>query len=118
SPPYSIPRTGGHRSGQDFPDRRAVVDLEALAAGNLQLARVQAELMEHRRVKVRDVVALLGGVEADLVGRAVDDAAFDAAARQPGREPVRMVLAAVRARLSPGRAAEFRSPDDERLIEQ
>ncbi len=59
---------------------------------------------------------MLDGVEAELVGRAVDDAALDAAAGQPGAEALRMMVAAVA--LAPGRAAELRAPDDERLVQQ
>ena len=66
---------------------------------------------------VGDVVAVLDGVEAELVGRAVDDAALDAAAGQPGREAVRVVVAAVAA-LGTRRSAELRAPDDDRLVEQ
>ncbi len=62
------------RLRQNLPDRLAVVDLQPLAAGDLQLARVEAELVQDRGVDVGDVVAVLDGVEADLVGRAVDDA--------------------------------------------
>src|SRR6185295_12618963 len=85
---------------------------------HLELPRIEPQLMEHGRVEVGDVVTLLGRVEADLVRRAVDDAALDAAARQPGREAVRMVLAAVRSRLAARRPAELRRPDHERLVEQ
>ena len=43
-------------------------------AGNLEPAWVEAELVQHRGVDVGDVVAILDGVEAELVGCAVDDA--------------------------------------------
>ena len=101
----------------DLADRLAEVDLQPLAAGDLQPARVEAELVQDRGVDVGDVVAVLDGVEAELVGRAVDDAALDAAAGQPDREAVGVVVAAVAA-LRPGRAAELGRPDDQRLVEQ
>ena len=41
---------------------------------------VEAEEVEHRRVEVVDLDAVLDGVEAELVGRAVDRAALDPAA--------------------------------------
>ena len=74
--------------------------------------------MQHGGVDVGDVVAVLDGVEAELVGRAVDDAALDAAAGHPDGEAERMVVAAVGLFLRPGRAAELGGPDDDRLIEQ
>ena len=82
-------------SGDDLADRLAVVDLEPFAAGDLELARVEAELVQDRGVDVGHVVAIFDGVEADLVGRAVDDAPLDAAAGQPGAEALRVVVAAV-----------------------
>ena len=43
-----------------------MVDVQALAAGDLQLARVEAELVQNSRVDVGDVVAILDRVEALL----------------------------------------------------
>ena len=83
-------------------NRLAEVDLQPLAAGDFQPARVEAELVQDRGVDVGDVVAVLDGVEAELVGRAVDDAALDAAAGQPDGEAVGVVVAAVG---RPGRRA-------------
>src|SRR4051812_13566389 len=79
------------RSSHDVPDGRAVVDLEALAAGDVELARVEAEEVHHRRVNVGDVVRVFDGVEAELVRCAVDRAALDAAAGEPDGETVRVV---------------------------
>src|SRR5262245_28440763 len=66
-------------SGQDGADRPAVLDLQALPPGDLQAAGVEAEEMEDRGVDVGDVVTILDGVKAQLVGGAVDDTAPDAA---------------------------------------
>ena len=63
----------GIPSGEDRLDRLAVVDVEAFPAGDLELPGVEAELLEDGGVDVGDVVAVLDGVEADLVGRPVDD---------------------------------------------
>src|SRR6185436_13197063 len=105
------------RSSQDFLDRFSEVYFEALSSGHFQSARVQSELVEHRRVEVGDVVAVLRRVEADLVRRAVHDAALHAAAREPRAEAERMVVPAVAA-LSAGRPSELRAPDDEGVVEQ
>ena len=62
------------------------------------------------------------GLEADLVGLAVMDAALDAAAGEPGGEGVRVVVAAHLLRvLRPLRhrqPAELAAPDDQRRVEQ
>ena len=58
---------------------------------------------------------VLDGVVAELVGRAVGDAALDAAAGQPHREALDVVVAAVA--LGHRRAAELAAPDDERVVE-
>ena len=89
-------------SRDDLRDRLAVVDLQPLAAGDLQLARIEAELVQDRGVDVGDVVAVLDGVEADLVGRAVDDAALHPAAGHPDGEAEDVMVAAVGIPASPG----------------
>src|SRR5579883_1473872 len=114
--PNWTPLPVGLVSGDDFPDRPAVVDLQPLAAGDLELARIEAELVQDGGVDVGDVVAILDGVEADLVGRALHDTSLDPAAGQPGAETLRVVVAAIR--LGAGRPAELGAPDDDRLIEQ
>ena len=76
-------------------DRRAVIDVEALSAWDFELSGVEAELMEDGRVDVGDVVAVLDGVEAEFVGRAVDDSSLDASAGEPGAEALRVVIATV-----------------------
>ena len=63
--------------------------------GTSSLRGVEAELVQHRGVDVGDVVPVLDRVEADLVRRAVDDAALDPAAGHPDREAVGVVVAAV-----------------------
>jgi hypothetical protein len=73
----------------------AVIDLQALAAGHLEPVRVEAQLVQDRGMDVGHIVTLLDGVKTNLVGGAVDDTAADAAARQPGTEALRMVVAAI-----------------------
>ena len=85
-------------------------------AGDLQLVRVKAELAEHRRVDVGDVVPVLDRMEAELVGLAVSDAALNAAAGQPDRETVGMMVAAG-AVLCSRRSAELRRPDNDGLVQ-
>ncbi len=65
--------------------------------------------MHHRGVDVGDVVAVLDGMKADLVGGAVGDAPFDAAARHPNGKAERVMVASVGS-LRAGRAAELGCP--------
>ena len=85
--------------------------------GTSKLARREAQEREQRRVDVGDVVRMLDGVKADLVGRTVDDAPLEAAAGHPDRKAVRMMVAAVPA-LRAGSAAEFGGEDHDRLVQQ
>ena len=63
--------------------------------------------------------AVDGGLVADLVGRAVADAALDAAAGHPDGEAVRIVVAAgLLACLRDRQPAELAAPDHQRLVEQ
>jgi hypothetical protein len=73
--------------------------------------------VQHGGVNVGHVVAMLRCVKADLVGRAVGDAPFDAAAGQPDREAVGVMIPPLRA-FFPGCAAELGTPDDDRFVEQ
>ena len=93
------------------------IEFQSLAAGDFHSAVIEAEQVEDGGVNVGHVVAILDGVEAEFVGRAVDDAALNAAAGQSDRKAVRMMIAAI-APLRAGRAAELRRDHDERLVEQ
>src|SRR5207247_8997123 len=87
----------------------------ALPSPHSQLMGVESQLAQHGGVDVGDVVAVLHGVEADLVSGPVHDAAFDAAAGQPGAEALGMMVAAVALRAR--RATELRAPDHDCLIQ-
>src|SRR5262249_43485452 len=97
-------------SGDDLPDRLAVVDGPAVGSGHLQLARVEPQLVQDGRVDVRDVVPMLDGVEADLVRRSVNDSTLDAAAGHQHREAVDVMVPPVGA-LRARRAAELARKD-------
>jgi len=56
---------------------------------------VEAQKVEDRGVQVVDVDRFLDGLEAELVGGAMNVAALHAAACQPGGEAVVVVVAAV-----------------------
>ena len=66
-------------------------------ARHFKRVRGEAELGQHGGVDVGDVVAVLGGVEADFVGRSVSEAPFQAAAAEPAGEAVGVMVAAFRA---------------------
>src|SRR6185437_2628510 len=107
----------GWQSSHDLGDGLAVIDLQTLAAGHFQAARVQAEQTQDGGVDIGDVVAVLDRVETDFVGLAVGDAALDAAAGQPHREAVNVMIAAIRT-LRAGCTAKLRTEDDERFVQQ
>src|SRR5207249_1523446 len=79
---------------------------------------VDTEEIEYRGVEIVNRAHVLDGAPAEIVGRAVADAAFDAGAEHPGCETVRIVVAAQRALLMGRHAPEFGCPQDERLREQ
>src|SRR5262249_50307084 len=64
-----------------------------------------------------DAHAILGGLEAEIVSRAVGQAAAHAAAGHPHGVSVRIVIAAVACFRDRG-SAKFSAPDDQRLVEQ
>ena len=71
---------------------------------------VEAEQVQDRRLEVVGRDDVHGGLVADLVGRAVGHAALDAAAGQPDREALAVVVAARRCRpVRPRRPAAGRS---------
>ncbi len=77
---------------------------------------VHAQEMKHGGVQVVNLDLVLDGMVAVVVGGAVDGASLDPAARQPDREAVGVVIAAVAA-LGHGRPAELAAPDDQRRLE-
>ena len=95
----------------------AVVDLQPLAARDLQLARLQAQLFQNRRVNVGDVVTIFDSVESDFVGGSVDDTSLQTAAGHPNRETENVVISPVGS-LGPRRASELGRKDDERFIKK
>src|SRR5207237_9729394 len=107
-------RRGG--AGQNPANQLTGVDIQPPPSRHLQAAGIQSEQMKYGGMDVRDVVAMFAGVEADLVGGAVDSAASDAGASEPGAEALRMMIAAVA--LSPRRATELRAPHDQRVAQE
>ena len=80
-------------SGNDFFDGPTMMDIGALSAGYFQLMRIEAQLVQDRGVYVGDIVRVFDGIEAQFVGRSMSDAALDAAAGQPAREALRVMIA-------------------------
>ena len=77
--------------------------------------------MQHGRVEVADVHRVANDVVTEVVGLAVARTAFDAAARHPGGETARVMIAAVvllrQTALRINRASEFAAPNDQRFVE-
>ena len=103
-------------SGENFCDHFPVIDIQPLAAGDFEAVAVQAELVQYRRVDVGDVVAIFDGVETQFIGRAVGDAAFDAAAGEESGEALGVVVAA--GAFCARGSAEFGAPDDDGVVEE
>ena len=71
--------------------------------------------MQHGRMQVGDVVAILHRVEAEFIRLAMSDATSDSAASQHDREAVGMMISAVGV-LSTRSAAEFGADHDQRFV--
>src|SRR5262249_60378524 len=82
-----------------------------------ELGVLQAKQVEPRRLDVVDADAVFNSLVAELARLAVVHSALDAAAGQPDREGLRVVVAALRTLRIRG-PAEFPAPDDERILEQ
>src|SRR5437868_866960 len=90
-----------------------------------QLLMVEAEKAQDGGVQVVDVDLVLHRLEAELVGAAIDLTALDAAAGQPRREAVMIVVAAIdlagvgarRGQFHRGGPAKLAATDDQRLVQ-
>ena len=79
---------------------------------------IEAEQVQHRRIQVVNVNRIGNGIEAELIGLAVDVARLDASPCQPDAEAPVVVVATVISPLHHRCPAELPTPDDERLLEQ
>src|ERR1051326_9119355 len=85
------------KSRQDIFDDFAADVGQAEISSGIAISKffvIEAQEMKHGGMKVVDVDWVLNSAIAELVGRAVDVSAFDAAARQPDGEAVVIVIAA------------------------
>ena len=115
SPIPSSPQQGGDELGLgDLGVGQAVV---AALVGVRELAVVEAQGVEQGGLEVVDGDGVFDGGVAELVGRAVDVAPLEAAAGQPEREAVAVVVAAV-GPLRDRQPAELAGPEDDRVVEQ
>ena len=84
-----------------------------------ELRVIHAEEVEHGRVDVMHVRTVRDGVEAEFVGLADHRTGLRAAAGEPHREGVDvMVAAGGDAIFAHGRAAEFSAPNHQRILEE
>src|SRR5262245_36232506 len=72
--------------------------------------------MEHGCMNVSHIMAIFYGVKAKLIGGAMNHALFHARTRHPNGETVRIMIAAV-GTFAARSATEFRSPNDQRVVE-
>src|SRR5688572_27053484 len=83
-----------------------------------QALMIQSKEMQDRRVHVVHVNLASLGVEAVLVGRAMDDAGFDAGAAEKLREAAGIVIAAGAVAFRVGSTAELAAPPDKRILKK
>src|SRR5262245_38823899 len=106
-------------SGKDRLDDIAVDVGEAEIASRVTIGEplvVQAKQVENGGVEVVGMNEVFGDVVAVVVGLAIDNTAFHAAAGEPRTEHVRVVAAAGWA-VGVGRTAEFGGEDDQSVVE-
>jgi len=96
-------------SCDDFGDDAAVFLFQTFATGHGERARLNAKLVEYRRMDIGYVMSVFDCVKAKLIGRAVCDSTLDAAPRHPHTESIRMMIAPI-AMLRPGSSAELGRP--------
>src|SRR5262245_62514976 len=111
----------GRLSGEELPDdltadvgEPEVAALEPVG----QSGMVESQEVEDGGVQVVDMDRVLDRVEAQVVGTAERRARLDAAAGQPDREAVGVMVAAVVAPLDHGGAAELATPEDQGVLQQ
>ena len=78
---------------------------------------VDPELVEQRRVQVRNAHRVDDGLVAELVAGAVDIAALEPAAGEEEAETIAVMVAPIRV-LGDRQPAEFAGPHHDRLVEQ
>src|SRR6187431_2504354 len=86
-----------------------------------QLLMVDTKAMQDCRLEIVHVNRILDHVESKVIGRAMGDASFDAAAGHPEREcptvMITTIILVVRASLRIDGAAKFAAPDHERIVD-
>src|SRR5258705_5550995 len=80
-------------SGKNLVDDFAMVEFEAFAAGEFELAGVQAQAAQDCCVDVGHVMTVLDGVETQFVRHTMLDAALNAGAGERRAKALRMMIA-------------------------
>src|SRR6266567_9621688 len=80
-------------SGKNLLDHFAVVEFEAFAARDFELAGVQSQATQDGCVDIGHIMTVLNGVETQFVRHAVLDAAPHARAGEPRAKGLRMMIA-------------------------
>ena len=89
--------------------------LIASLAAEAKRVEIKPKQVKYGGVKVGDVTAAGDRVVSEVIGRAVGLASFNAAAGEPDRETVRVVVASILA-LCSGSASELAAPYNQGLI--
>ena len=77
---------------------------------------IQTHQVQEGGMQIGDMAALLDCLEAEFIRGAVSDSSFDAASCEPTAEALGMMVSS--GPLGCWRAAEFGSPDDQRILQQ
>ena len=83
-----------------------------------QTEMIKSQQMEQRRVQIMHMDRILGNIEAEVIGFAMDVTCFQATTGHPHGKGTAVVVATVVAALHHRRAAEFTAPEHQRVIEQ
>ena len=93
------------------------VPFETLVARNLQSSGVQTQLPQDGGVHIGDVMRILHRMEAQFIGRSMDDASPDASPRHPDAETERVMIPSIGS-LGTRRPAELGREDDNGIVEE
>ena len=111
---------GAHALGKNAADDMSVHVGEAYIAAAetvCQFFVIQSEKLQDGGMEIKDLSHILHGMHADVVGRTVGQAAFQAPTRHPDREGGLVVVATIRLR-SVRRAAKLSRPNHQCLFQQ
>ena len=98
-----------------------MIDFQTFASGNLKTTIIEPQQVQHRGMKVGDIMSFAKGVIAQFIRFAVDMSFLQTCAGQPDRKSVRMMITscvAAASQFQPRCATEFRAEDDDDIFQK